>query len=142
MTYRYEQKGGLLFLVLAIVPVVYLLTMAQGWEEVALLTALDVLLVVLLFLKYFVKKGLRLDDEALIVERRLLSDRTYRLETIEIVYHPREKRLKAGLEIRRRGKEIELLDFVTLDNLQGVEQLRAALSSKLGDRYRDGTRDL
>ncbi|ARU63446.1 hypothetical protein CBW65_22440 [Tumebacillus avium] len=138
MLYRYENKMGWLLLVMTL-PVLYMIWAQETVKEAIVLALLYVLLLGLLFMRHFAMKGLRVADEGLVVERRLLKSKVYPWQRLQVIYHSQEKRLAEGLEILQgegRG------EFVALTKVRDTEKLRAELAERLGSKYKNGKSDV
>ncbi|TCP54642.1 hypothetical protein EV586_104263 [Tumebacillus sp. BK434] len=138
MLYRYQNKMGWLLLVLTL-PVLYMIFAQQTIQEAVVLALLYVLLLGLLFMRHFVLKGVRVAEEGLVVERRLLPSKVYPWQGMTVVYHPKERRLAEGLEIQQGDERGQ---FLALTHVADTDQLRAELEERLGSRYRHGKSDV
>ncbi|ASS74812.1 hypothetical protein CIG75_07355 [Tumebacillus algifaecis] len=138
MLYRYENKMGWLLIVLTL-PALYMIFVQETWKEAVILVLLYLLLLVLVFMRHFLQKGLRVTDEGLVVERRLLAPIVYPWEGLRVKYHPKEKRLAAGLELAQGEGGPR---FLALTNVRDEDKLRAELEHRLGSRYSDGASHL
>lgn len=142
---RYSIKGRLWWVVGAAVflagPLFFIgfpkdATVAEKW----MVSLASVLCVGLIFWKYAMIAGIRVEENGFVVERRLVTDLEYPWRGTVVSYHKGQRRAVEGLMIESIG--VHGLDrepfFFPLRDVENEEQLLAEMREKLGVRFHEG----
>lgn len=155
MTYRYQQKNGVILLIFVTVlflvytvPQIPMLLGGLMLREWGLVLLVYLLLVALLWSKYYVLLAVRLDEHGVTVVRRGLRDVQFSWASLTVSERAGARRAAGGMVFERDGEEEPyFLPFNRLTE-EDVEAMLQALQERLGPRYGKeewddrGTRDV
>jgi len=138
MWHPYDTKRGVAQLAIVALLFLSLLAVERPWLSAGqtwlIWPALFVLLVGLVVAKFFVLRGVRLDETGLTVQKRLLPDVSWTWEELRVSHRRRKRRSPGGLVIESAREETAVA-FLPLDGLHEGEALLSALQQRLGTRY-------
>lgn len=108
-------------------------------KERALVIGISLIGVGLIFTKYAMVSAIRLDENGIVVERRLMPNLVFAWRGTVIKHHPGRSRAAAGLMIESSGAEGEYREpyFFPLREVDDSERLLTELRERLGPRFRE-----
>jgi len=110
-----------------------------GLQERALVIAVSLIGIGLIFAKYAMVRAIRLDESGIVVERRVMPNLVFAWRGTVIKYHTGRGRAATGLMIESSGAEGEYREpyFFPLREVEDSEGLLSELRERLGPRFRE-----